>query len=316
MVNYCHKILLCMVFGCGATTNHSCVLCPSGALKGNRINTDTVISTGLRDQPLPRAMGNLQVASAVGASGSCLKELTQAGSLKMLFPRVANQMDLMGVSINTAGGIAGGDRFSIAGRAGASSRLTITTQAAERIYRAKGSEIGRLSTELTVEAGARLDWLPQETILYDGAALCRKLRINMAADASFLAVEPLVFGRITMGERLNQLSFKDNIHLMRGDDLVFADAIRLVGDAAGDLASPFSTNKAGAMASVVYVAPDADLFLPRIRDLLRPTGGASLIRKGVLFTRLMATDSYILRQSLIPILTLLRGSDLPKTWTL
>jgi urease accessory protein len=234
----------------------------------------------------------------------------------VLFPRPPSPSDLMGVCINTAGGITGGDRFAIEAQAGAGSRLTLTTQAAERIYRARGDEVGRLSTRLSVARGARLDWLPQETILFDRSALRRSLCIDMADDATFLAVEPLVFGRITMGERLRRIAFTDNIRLIRAGELIFADAIRLTGDADAQLASRFAANGAGASAGVLYAAPDADLYLPRIRELLPETGGASLIRPGVLFARLVAPDSFLLRQSLIPVVEALRGAPLPKTWTL
>jgi len=234
----------------------------------------------------------------------------------VLFPRVPEPSDLMGVCINTAGGITGGDRFAIQAKAGAGSRMTLTTQAAERIYRARGDEIGTLSTRLSAAARARLDWLPQETILYDRSALRRSLHIDIAGDAAFLAVEPLVFGRITMGERLRRIAFADNIRLFRAGELVFADAIRLIGDADTQLASPFAADCAGASASVLYAAPDADLFLPRIRKLLPTTGGASLIRPGILFARLLAPDSFLLRQSLIPAIEVLRGAPLPKTWRL
>ena len=245
-----------------------------------------------------------------------MKDLHQEGSLKALFPRVSDQSDLLGVCINTAGGITGGDRFSIQARAHAHSRLTLTSQTAERIYRAKGTEIGNLSTQLTVESGARLDWLPQETILYNHCALRRNLRIDLAADSTALMVEPLVFGRITMGERLRHIAFIDNVRLYHDGALVFADATRLIGDADTQLSSPFTAAGMGAGASILYAAPDADLFLPRLRDLLLDSGGASLIRPSVLFARILAPDSYILRKSLIPVIACLRGAPLPKTWTL
>ena len=264
----------------------------------------------------PRAIGAVHIGCVNGPRGTTLKDLSQQGSLRVLFPRVPEISDLLGVTINTAGGITGGDRFTITAHAGTNSRLTLTTQAAERIYRAKGIEVGRLSTDLTVTKGARLDWLPQETILFNRAALQRDLHIKMARDSVFLAVEPLVFGRITMGESLRQISFTDNIRLYRDDELIFADATHLIGDAGAQLASPFMANAAGASAAVLYAAQDADVFLPRIRELLPVTAGASLIRPGVLFARLLAPDSYILRQSLIPVIECLRGTTLPKTWTL
>jgi urease accessory protein len=264
----------------------------------------------------PRAIGTLRVSSAKGPNGAALKDLHQSGSLKVLFPRVADSSDLLGVYVNTAGGITGGDRFVIEGLATADSRMTLTTQAAERIYRAKGSEVGSLATHLNVEANARLDWLPQETILYNHCALRRNLRIDIATGATTLMVEPLVFGRITMGERLRQIQFTDNVRVYRDGNLVFADATRLIGDAYTQLSSAFTAAGMGAGASILYAAPDADLYLSHMRDLAPELGGVSLIRPGILFARILAPDSYELRKSLIPMIERLRGADLPKTWTL
>lgn len=279
-----------------------------------RINISASIPNVLPVPGLPRAVGTLRVSCAASTRGTELKDLTQSGSSKLLFPRAPDQSDLLGVCINTAGGIAGGDRFSVEARVGENSRLTLTTQAAERIYRAKGDEVGQLSTRLSVEHGARLDWLPQETILFDKSSLNRKLSVHLAADSVFLSVEPLVFGRITMGERLHQANLTDNLRLYRDGNLVFADAVRLSGK--DQLASPFTANAAGAGASLLYASPDADLFLSRLRALLPASGGAGLIRDGVLFARILAPDSFILRKSLIPLIKVLRGAALPKTWTL
>lgn len=258
----------------------------------------------------------MRIASTRSSNGSRLKDLFQSGSLKVLFPSTAARNDLLGVCINTAGGMTGGDRFDIAAEAGTGSRLTLTTQAAERIYRSQHGDPGRLSSRLSVGPGARLDWMPQETILFDQSSLRRRLEITLAEDASFLMVEPLVFGRATMGEKLRHIDFRDDIRLTRGGSLIFADAIRLSGDANSLLGHTAVAEGAGAAASLLYSAPDADRFLPQLRDLVPPRGGVSLIRPGVVFARLLAKDSYLLRQALIPMMTVLHGGPLPKTWTL
>lgn len=283
-------------------------------LTEHRINIASSIRATPGTLAQPRALGSLAIHVARGPNGTALKGLRQSGSLKVLFPGVADRLNLTGVWINTAGGITGGDRFAIKARASAGSRLTLTTQAAERIYRARGEEVGEVSTQLSAAAGARLDWLPQETILYDRSSLRRSLRIDIANDAVFLGVEPLVFGRAAMGERLRHIAFNDNVRLFRSGELVFADAIRLTGDAEARLGSCFSAAKSGAIASIVYAAPDADLFLPRLRTLLSGAGGVSLIRPGLLFARLLASDSHLLRQSLIPLIEILRRAPIPRTW--
>ncbi|MCB2133095.1 MAG: urease accessory protein UreD, partial [Rhodobacteraceae bacterium] len=128
-----------------------------------------------------------------------LQGLRQAGSLKLLFPRPVGR-GIEVVAVNTAGGITGGDRFGIRAEAGAGTLLTVTTQAAERAYRAQQDEVAAVENRVIAEAGAEVRWLPQETILFDRCALRRRLRIDLAPDARLLAAEPLIFGRAAMGE--------------------------------------------------------------------------------------------------------------------
>ncbi len=241
--------------------------------------------------------------------------MRQAGSLKALFPQGAKP-DLQAVLVNTAGGITGGDRFEISARAGPGTRLTLTTQAAERAYRALPGETGELNSRLFVGDGARLDWLPQETILYRDCALRRRLSVELAGDASLLLVEPLVFGRAAMGETLDRARFRDRIEVRRRGELLYLDAMAFEGDVAARLARPAVADGAAALASLIYVAPDAEAHLAPLRDMLPMTGGASLIGEDVLVLRLLAADSHLLRRTLVPILNRLTGDTLPRPWML
>lgn len=265
------------------------------------------------DAVQPRARGEVRLSVKRRDGTSVLDDLRQSGSLKSLFPRV-HSAAAQAVLVNTAGGITGGDRFAVSARAGAGTDLTVTTQAAERAYRAQPGEIGRLNNRLSVASGARFNWLPQETILFQGCALERTLRVDLAADAQLLLGEPLVFGRAAMGERLTGAHFRDRIEIWRGDDCLFVDAMTLTGDIDAHLARPTIANGAGAMALLVYVAPDAEAQLPKLRAMLPQTAGASLIRGDLLCIRALAPDSYDLRLSLIPILNHLTGDALPKPW--
>lgn len=232
----------------------------------------------------------------------------------MLFPR-GRRDALTGVFLNTAGGMTGGDKFAISAHAQAASRLTLTSQAAERIYGA-ASGTATLSTTLRVDEGARLDWMPQETILFEQSALRRSLDVTVAQGATFLMVEPVVFGRLAMGERVRHGTFVDKVRVRDSDGLLFADQITLNGDLDLVLQGLAVGHGALAMASVLFVAPDAAAHLTTLRYLMPATGGVSLIRDRVLFIRILAADSFVLRQSLLPVLRVLYGADLPKTWML
>ena len=154
--------------------------------------------------------------------------LHKSGSLRVRFP--SPEADgLSAVFVNTAGGVAGGDRFDIEIAAGEGSRLAVTTAAAEKIYRAEGPA-AQLNIALKAAAGAHLAWLPQETILFDRARVLRRIDIDLAESASLLLCEIVVFGRAAMGERMQRGEFVDRWRLRRGGRLVFAETVRLDGD--------------------------------------------------------------------------------------
>ncbi|MBV2361704.1 urease accessory protein UreD [Thalassococcus sp. CAU 1522] len=236
-----------------------------------------------------------------------------SGSAKLLFPRNADE-SLAAVFLNTAGGVTGGDAFHLTASAEAGASLTLTTQAAERVYRALPDETGLVRTRLSCAEGATLHWLPQETILFDGAALDRHLSIDMAGDASLLACEVLVFGRAAMGEDVRDLRLRDRIDLRRDGRLCFADRLQLTGDAATALRRPFVADGARAMGSVVFAAPGAAHRLEGLRAGLPPQAGVSALHDDLVFLRATAADGFALRGLLIPLLARLSGAELPRPW--
>ncbi|PCJ09837.1 MAG: urease accessory protein [Rhodobacteraceae bacterium] len=279
---------------------------------GITIRQDISTAAAVTDQP--RAIGAARVSSQLKNGKTRLAKLRQSGALKLLFPRRTSGFEA--VMINTAGGITGGDRFSIAVEAGDNTQMTLTTQAAERIYRAQPGQVGRMDTRLHVGSGARLNWMPQETILYNHCAFQRRLTADLAAGAELLIVEPLVFGRIAMGETLTDASFLDRIDIRRCGQRLYYDAVKLDGDITAKLARPAVANGAQSMANLIFTAPDAERHLTFIREALPATGGVSLIGDDLLVMRLLAEDSFVLRKSLLPILDRLTDNGLPLCWRL
>lgn len=284
---------------------------------GSAITLDATLTRDtLRPEPRqPRARGRMEVVSKLRDGRSRIADLHQAGSFKALFPHGSSRA-LQAVVLNTAGGVTGGDRFHLSARAEVGSELVLTTQAAERIYRAQPGEVGQVRTSLTVGAGARVDWLPQETILFDRAALDRRLEAEVASDGRLLVVEPLIFGRGAMGEIVNTGHLEDRWRIHRGEELIFADNARLTGAVQDRLDRAAVGGTARAMASLLLVSDDAELYLDPLRDAVGPTGGASVIRPGVLYARCLAVDGFALRRHIIPAIQTLSGADIPKTWTL
>lgn len=261
----------------------------------------------------PRAEGKIVVSTKSWGQNTVLEDLHQSGSLKALFPKI-NDTHLQCVTVNTAGGVTGGDRFSLNATAHTATHLTLSTQAAERAYRAQAGEIGRIENSLNIQPNARIDWLPQETILFDGSAVRRKLKINMAETSRLLFVEPLVFGRLECGERLKTAYFTDRIDIQRDGIAHFRDSICLDGDVDFLLQKPSVADGATAMALLVYIAPDAEAHLTAIRDLLPVTAGVSMLHHDTLVMRALARESYELRCFLIPILNRLSANALPRPW--
>ena len=169
--------------------------------------------------------------------------------------------------ITTSGGVVGGDRLTVAVTAGAGARLRVYPQAAEKIYRSLGAD-SRIAVALKAEAGAWLEWLPQETILFEGARLRRNTAVEVAPGARVLAGEFLVFGRRASGERLTHGLVHDAWRLSRDGRLAWADALHADGDLAAPLASAACLGGVGAYASLVYAADDAPAQLADLRALL------------------------------------------------
>jgi urease accessory protein len=239
--------------------------------------------------------------------------LHESGSLRVRFP--SPEADgLSGVFVNTAGGIAGGDRFDIDIRAGAGARLTLTTAAAEKVYRASGPA-AQLNIALKAEAGAQLSWLPQETILFDRARISRRIDIDLAEDAKLLLCEIVVFGRSAMGERMLHGEFIDRWRLRRGGKLTFAETIRLDGDIGAKLAQS-AIAKGGVAIGTALIVPGDEAVVERIREVSETFGGEVGISawNGFAMARFCAQDAARLRADMMSVLGRASGMALPRLW--
>jgi urease accessory protein len=263
----------------------------------------------------PRAIGEARLAVRVAAGRTRIARLRLQGSLKVLFPQGAGD-PMEAVVLNTAGGLTGGDRMRLSVEAEPGAQVVVTSQAAERAYRATTGQVARVDLRITAGPGARVDWLPQETILFDGAALSRRMTVGLSGDARFLAVETLVFGRAAMGEVVRTLDFSDRWEIRRDGVLVMADAVRISGHAAALMARAAAGGGAGAVATVMLATPDAERALADLRGALGDAGGASLVRPGVIVARVLAGDSYLLRKVLVPAIEGVAGAVIPKVWRL
>lgn len=224
------------------------------------------------------------------------------------------QMDA--VLINTSGGLTGGDRIAWEIAAGENTSITVTTQACERIYKSSGGEAHVLS-RLSAARGARLHWLPQETILFDQSALRRTLDVDLAEDAELIALEAVLIGRKATGEIVRSGSFRDRWRIRRAGRLIHAEDVNFAGDIEDVLRSRASLFGNQAFATLLYVGNNAEALLPKLRLLLGDRLGGASHWNGKLIVRLIASEGFELRKVLIPAISLLRnGQPAPKVWNL
>lgn len=273
---------------------------------------------------LQRTAGLARLAIRHKDGGSRLERLYQEGAAKIRLPNVAKGAPPEAVLINTAGGLTGGDFYSVEVDIGEDARAVVTSQACEKIYRSTG-EAAKVNNSLRLGKRALCAWLPQETILFDHARLERRLDVDMDADARLLAVEPIILGRTAMGESVRSGSLRDRWRIRREGRLVYADDFRLDGDvdALTGCAPLLAGNRAAA--TIVLVSDDAADHLAAVRAALGEDerGGASAW-DGRMIIRLLALSGQKLRAMMIPLIQMLLArlapdgniaAALPRVWT-
>lgn len=230
----------------------------------------------------------------------------EEGCLKLRIPFAAQE----GILINTSGGLAGGDQLSTKISVGQDAHFTLTSQAAERVYRTLGPA-AKISHQFEIEEGASLFWLPQETILFDGSALHRSLTVKMRKGAKFLAVEAFVLGRTAMAETLSQFDLRDSWNVYRGEKLIHEERLAMSGGVPNTLATLHSAN---AFATVLLVDDFAERHMAKLQAVIG-TGNGISCWNGKLLARFTAKDGFLLRKTLKAVLSVcLDGISLPRNW--
>jgi len=264
---------------------------------------------------LERVRGHARLGFDSTGGETRLVEFYQSGSAKIRMPRIGAGGAREAVLLNTAGGLTGGDHLVYEVSAGAGTRAVVSTQAAERIYR-RSRGVARIETNIVVGEGAHLDWLPQETIIFDNSALSRRLCADIAPDATLFAVESIVLGRAAMGETTRKILLNDSWRIRRAGELIFADGLRLDGDASVIMAGGATGKGAIAIATVLLISPDAEDRIAAARAALDQSQGESGASawNGMLVARLIASNGQHLRSDIIRLVEGLRGVAMPRVW--
>lgn len=257
-----------------------------------------------------RARGEADIAFHAGD----LARLYQRGAAKALLPR-SHGLAHEAVLVNTAGGITGGDCYRY-GCVADASKVIVTTQAAERAYQSNTDDIASMDVRLTARNGAMLHWMPQETILFDGSRLGRRIEVDLDAASECLVLESLVFGRHAMGERLRHCHFTDSWRIRRDGRLVHAEALAFTGDVDRLVGAAAGAADAQMAATLVYVGPRLDQLQAEITKALPSLASRAAVSswQGRLVLRLLASETMTGKTDLSRLLSSLSGQQVPRVW--
>lgn len=271
------------------------------------------------DGRLQRSHGEARLRFDVAAGRKRVHSRYGAAPLRVLTPAPEDDAP-EAVLANTAGGVAGGDSLKVTVEVEAEGDATVSGQAAEKVYRAIDAP-ARIGTTLKVAAGGRLEWLPQETILFDGARVARSIDVDLAEDARLLLAEMLVFGRRAHGEDFAAGALDDRWRIDRGGAPVWRDRLRVAGEDPA-FAAPAGFAGARALATVIYAGRDAARLLDRARAALPEKAidaGATVVRD-LLVVRMLGPEAGRLKQALGRVVAALRAEAMgrparpPRVW--
>jgi urease accessory protein len=273
-----------------------------------------------------RVSGAAEIGFAVRDGTTRLAHLFQHEPLRVLFPAPEPGDAALAVLVTTSGGLVAGDRVALDVRAAPGSVAHVTASAAEKIYRSTGATT-EINQAFSVEDDAWLEYLPPETILFDGARLSRHTVVATSSRAGFLGGGILVFGRHARGERLTHGLLHDRLEFRRDGRLVWGDALHLDGDIGAIISDPACFDGAAACATLVLAPPAGDpgKFIDGARAAQLRSASPGL-RTGVtqvgglLVARWLAADARLLRLAFADLACHLRAAAfalparLPRLW--
>jgi urease accessory protein len=275
-----------------------------------------------RDSDLQRSEGVARLVLAGSPHGTRIVDIFQGSPIRIMFPGIRGVPVEEAVVVNTAGGIAGGDRLEISVTLLANASATVTSQAAERVYRAL-NEPALIDTRLKMSEAARLAWLPQETIVFNGGRMRRNTEIELSAGAELLALEWLVLGRAAYGEEMSGGEITDGWQVRLDGRLIWADRFRATDDVFPRLRSRPLLADFKAIGTLIYFGPDAEARVQFLRDLapqLQCDCVATAV-SGLVIARLAARAAAELKTGLREILLQFESTQaqgpfrMPKMWS-
>jgi len=251
------------------------------------------------DKDLQRADGCARIMLRGSESGTRIEDIFERSPIRVMFPRTGHRAVEEAVLINTAGGVAGGDRLELCVTALPGASIAVTSQAAEKVYRAL-NEPARVATRLKAHESARLAWLPQETIVFNWARLHRTTEIELVCGAELLALEWLVLGRAAHGEVVIGGNITDSWRVKRDGRLTWADSFRITDEIFPHLHRKALLSDCNAIATLIYFGPHLDKRLEFLREIIPSLGCncAATLVSGLIVVRFAAKESSDLKLAL------------------
>lgn len=269
---------------------------------------------------MQRAHGHGELFVKCEGKQNRLQRLYQDGCARLRMPNHNRSDPIEAVMINTSGGLTDNDYLRWKFRVEDHAQLTVTSQACERIYKASRPLPACIDVDIHVGADGFFAWLPQETILFDQARLKRTINVDLSKTSEFLMVEPLMFGRPAMNEIVTCASLSDTWRIKQDDQLIHAENQKINGNIDQILKRNTVTSGDLATAIILYIGPQAEANLEKIKTQDNGNIGTSIWRLSEqnthkLIVRMSAATSYELRKLLIPVINILHGKNgLPKVW--
>jgi len=264
--------------------------------------TTATATTGPASSSLAATDGEVSLALAAKRSETVVTRRYQSAPLRVFTPRPDEGGLVQAVIANVSGGLVGGDRLRVNVELGAGARALVLGQAAEKVYRAIPGSYCGVDTELGVAEGGWLEYMPQGTILFDGCRLKRQTVVRARGDARALVGEMLVLGRVSSGEELCDAAFSESWTIEIDGRLAWADRLRLPEGQAWLLSARAGFGGARALATLLYLAPDAagqlDTARQVIADYAQGTRASVSCPGALLVLRLLDEDPGRLREAL------------------
>ena len=270
--------------------------------------------------------GKAKLSFEVDVNGKTrLNELYHSDPLRILFPNIPDKDILQAALVNISGGLVGGDKISVDMQIGRNAKALIASQSAEKVYRSAGADT-EMEIKITVKPGSWLEFLPQETILFQGSRLRRQIKVSIEGDGSLVAGEILVFGRRGHGEYFKNGLIHESWEIERDGRLLWADTLHMDKNIGSTINHPACFDGAVGMATLIYNGPNATDNLAVIQNLLADSNRDILSSvtciNGVMIIRWIGKNSLDLRNEFGAFWSAFRNkiadlpAKLPRLWNM